>query len=45
MKFSGYVLNGTRTSDYILGVIWITVWIHKKYIGSDPDHYLDLVDP
>ena len=21
----------------ILGVIWITVWIHEKHIGSDPD--------
>ena len=28
---------GQGTSDTILGVISITVWIHEKYIGSDPD--------
>ena len=30
---------GQETSDYILGVIWITVCIPEKYIGSDSDHY------
>ena len=71
---------GRGTSDQILGVIWITVWIiriqaarcvcvqysSKTYgwnlmkfsgyvwkgkrmkwlnFGSDPDHYMDLLDP
>ena len=31
---------GQETSDKILGVIWITVWIHEKYMWSDSDHCL-----
>ena len=37
MKFSGYVLNGTRNKWLDFGAIWITVWKNincEKYIGG-----------